>query len=272
MAPSAQPTGDGKPSNRNRDKFFEVLKNNVPDSARRTIPADPEMQNVPPNIAAMLRPEGSALLAVPQSKYRCITEKKLPIKPSQKSDPFSLWIGYDGDIPRWKKGQVVQFAALAEDYPTLDQATFAAYKLNLAAREWNDLNIGATFQWVTDIEDACFVLTYGGDGGGTLAEAFFPNDKDLNALFVYKLAFDERYLPYQSNIFLHELGHVLGLRHEFAAREGGGVKFGPANQNSVMNYRFPPTIQESDTVSATAFYNLKSPYKGLNIIDWYPDN
>ncbi|KAL7948360.1 hypothetical protein V8C42DRAFT_342404 [Trichoderma barbatum] len=272
MAPSVQSTRNGRPSDRTRQGFFKMLKNNVTGSALKTIPADSDMKNVPRNVAAMLHPSSSALLAVPQSRYTCMTEEKLPIRPSQKSDPFSLWIGLYGDIPRWKKGQVVQFAALAGGYPTPEHATFAAYKLNLAAMEWNSLDIGVTFKWVTDIEDACFVLTYGGDEGSTLARAFFPNDKDLNALFVYQRAFDEKTSPYQSNIFLHELGHVLGLRHEFAAKEGGAVKFGAANPKSVMSYVFPPNLQESDAASATAFYNMTGPVEGLEIVDWKPDN
>lgn len=274
MAPSAQSTRDGKPASGNRQEFFKMLKKNATARDLKTIPADPDMKNIPPDIDSMLQLNSSAQLAVPQLKHTCITEKKFPFKPSQKSDPLALWIGLFGDIPRWKKGQVVQFAAKAGGYPTPKHAIFAAYKLNMAAREWNSLDIGVTFKWVTDIDDACFVLAYGGNQGRTLASAFFPNNDNLNTLFVYQLAFDETFSPYQHNFYLHELGHVLGLRHEFAFKEGGAVQFGPANDDSVMNYNrdHPPYIQESDIVSAKAFYNLKSPYENLNIIDWYPDN
>ncbi|KAL7906107.1 hypothetical protein GGI35DRAFT_458757, partial [Trichoderma velutinum] len=272
MAPSAQSTED-KPASGNRREFLEMLKKNATERDLRTITADPDMKNIPPDIDAMLQLDSSAQLAVPRSRHTCITEKKLPVKPSHKSDPLALWIGFFGKIPRWKKGQVVQFAARAEGYPTPKHAIFAAYKLNIAAREWNKLDIGVTFKWVTNIEDACFELTYGGDKGDVVASAFFPNNDNLNTLFVYQLAFDERLSPYQSNFFLHELGHVLGLRHEFAFKEGGAVQFGPANKESVMNYNdHPPSIQESDIVSAKAFYNLQSPYKNLEIVDWYPDN
>ncbi len=54
------------------------------------------------------------------------------------------------------------------------------------------------------------------DGGDTLARAFFPNAEDLNTVFVYKRAFDPDTVNYQSNIFAHEVGHIIGLRHEFA--------------------------------------------------------
>lgn len=47
------------------------------------------------------------------------------------------------------------------------------------------------------------------------------------------------------NVFLHELGHVLELRHEFSLDaerfEGAGaVRVFSTNNESVMSYKFPP--------------------------------
>jgi hypothetical protein len=122
-------------------------------------------------------------------------------------------------------------------------------------------------------QDAAFVLAYGGDQGSVLARAFFPNNNDLNTLFVYQKALDPNYSPYQTNIFLHELGHVLGLRREFAAREGGAVQFGPDYPSSVMSYTFPPNLSNLDKTYTKAFYKYREEtYKGLKIVDWIPDN
>lgn len=94
-------------------------------------------------------------------------------------------------------------------------------------------------------------------------------------------------------VFTHELGHVLGLRHEFALnpvnenpgqglvlREAanGAVLVGDRNEYSVMNYRAePPVIQESDVVSTREFYaqnydaDGNPPRIGLTeIIDYTP--
>jgi len=252
--------------------FHNKLKEDVGVKALETVPSDSERKNIPEPVTSMLR-ASSSNLAIPESKYQCITQESLPIRPATGGDPLSIWVGWGGRIPRWKKGQVVQFAALAGGYPTPNHAIFAAYKLNEAAIQWNRYNVGVTFKWVSKLEDAAFVLSYGGDGGSVLARAFFPNSNDLNTLFVYQRAFGPDTSPYQTNIFLHELGHVLGLRHEFANLEGGAVPFGSPNPQSVMSYTFPPNIQDSDEKSTKDFYNYTgSEIGGLQIQDWIPDN
>ncbi|KXJ84806.1 hypothetical protein Micbo1qcDRAFT_169931, partial [Microdochium bolleyi] len=59
-----------------------------------------------------------------------------------------------------------------------------------------------------------------------------------------------------TNVFLHELGHILGLRHEFADLEGGAIQWGSRNPYSVMSYNFPPQIQPSDEKDTRSFYDF----------------
>ncbi|KAL4987895.1 hypothetical protein BDW68DRAFT_177374 [Aspergillus falconensis] len=155
--------------------------------------------------------------------------------------------------------QTVNFAAFSNGYPRPGLALLAANALNDAAQEWNKLDLGIKFKWVEKIEDASFVLSYAGNQGDVLAEAFFPNEDDLSYLNVYLAAFQPGTVQCLKNIFLHELGHVLGFRHEFAAeleKEEESVQLGPRNPLSVMGYEFPPQIQTTDVESEKAFYKF----------------
>lgn len=58
-----------------------------------------------------------------------------------------------------------------------------------------------------------------------------------NRVYVFQLCFD-RQLGAMSNVFCHELGHVLGIRHEFPSREEltslPSWHLGPKDRRSVM--------------------------------------
>ncbi|KAF7679589.1 catalytic domain-containingprotein [Alternaria burnsii] len=214
-------------------------------------------------------------LAIGEGKYPCVTQAQSSDTPTT-SDPTSIILGLYGTIPRWRKNTTVNFAVYAGGWPSNNHAIFAAYRLNQAATTWNSLNLGVTFKWVGVLEDACFVLGYGGNGGDTLARAFFPNSKDLNNMYVYLKAFQSGYVNYLYNVFLHELGHVLGLRHEFAPeREGAGplVVWGIRNPLSVMSYTFPPQLQPSDRIDTKSFYAYTgTTIRNVRIQDFLPNN
>lgn len=193
--------------------------------------------------------------------YNCITQEANPVSSA------SIVVGLFTSIPRWKLGSTVNFATSADGFPTPADAVYAAKKLIEAADEWNSNHVGARFQWVSKADDAAFVLAYGGAKKGVLASAFFPNAAVLNTLWVYSDCFDKNvmdggwsYHSAMKNVFLHELGHVLGLRHEFALDadryEGGAFRLGTTNPLSVMSYEFPPKIRDSDILDTRAFYKL----------------
>jgi hypothetical protein len=194
-----------------------------------------------------------------EGHYSCVTQRVAP------SSVASILVGLFTEIPRWKYGSTVNFAAYSSGYPNPEDAQFAAVRLWEAADQWNRCDLGIKFQWVDKLEDATFVLEYGNKLDGVLASAFFPNNKPLNTLLVYEEGLSPHYRGMLKNIFLHELGHVLGLRHEFAMdpappgleSEGGAVVLGSRNPLSVMNYgNWPPEIQPSDIADTKKFYKL----------------
>jgi len=211
-----------------------------------------------------------------EASYTCVTEIAPP-----SSSPAAIMVGLFREIPRWKYNSVINFATYADGYPAPGDAIYAANSLIEAAEVWNSANIGVKFKWVPNIDDAAFILAYGGEKSTVLASAFFPSNSPLEVLYVYQHGFDKtertgkngkKHTNYgiMKNVFLHELGHVLGLRHEFAMNpdtlEGGAYRIGSANIESVMSYVFPPELQESDIQDARYFY------KHPPIVDYSPDN
>jgi hypothetical protein len=246
-----------------RDDFFKRLCKEIPEEDRKTFDADPNFTMAPPG---MSKNDPTARLVVPQTNgYTCTTQRTIS----------RIVIGLGDSIPRWNKDATVNWAAVKTGYPSDDHARYAAYTLAQAASDWNIRRVGVTFKWVSDIEQATFVLEYGGFKGGVLAEAFFPNDKPLSGLFVYKSALQPSNLNYLRNILQHELGHVLGLRHEFALKKERtlkAVRFGTINPLSVMSYTFPPNIQPSDEKDTRDFYEFDGKkIDGLRMVVWKPN-
>jgi hypothetical protein len=214
---------------------------------------------------------GAADYKVPPPAYECCTEPNAEEKGL--AHPGALWVGLWGEVPLWERGSVVQFGAYVSDYPTRNHALYAAKMLWVAAMKWNAADVGVQFRWVTKLADCAFVLRYNQREAGALARAFFPNDSDVNVVWVFPRAFKSKFVKYMDAVFEHEVGHVLGLRHEFAEHEGGTTLFGPRNQESVMSYNFPMRIQQTDVEWVRNLYSYSESHIGTYEVKRYvPDN
>ncbi|KAI0014715.1 hypothetical protein F4780DRAFT_767184 [Xylariomycetidae sp. FL0641] len=167
------------------------------------------------------------------SRYPCHTQSGTP--PPQISSG-AIRLGYNNVIGRWAKGAAPCWCVKRSSFPSIADAEYAAACLREAVRLWRRAapNI-PTFNQTEDREIATFQLTYGStDDLGLLAEAFFPN-QSRRELEVFKEAFSSMNKPFLTNILLHEVGHILGLRHEFAEIIPS-VQMGTPDRLSVMNY------------------------------------
>lgn len=178
----------------------------------------------------------------------------------------------EGKLHLWESESTLQWTARRDGFPSAWHARTVAAAAYAAAREWNAVLDGrVTFRYVERFDGACFQIEYGGPNGDVFARAFSPADGSSttpNAIRVFSKCFDYFELPYLRSVFLHELGHVLGLRHEHAQdgfpgvlsaedMEGGpeSVAWGGRNPMSIMAYYRGGTIQESDAEAVRSAYD-----------------
>jgi len=126
-------------------------------------------------------------------------------------------------------------------------AALVARLMDLATKSWSNI-CGVFFQEVSTEDESIFVVSYRNDVyiEGLMASAFFPDDLPENrVLWIYK---DFSRTGYSMvGILRHELGHILGFRHEhirlaaYDNEETGGNRFEitPYDRNSVMHYVVP---------------------------------
>ncbi|KAM0282073.1 hypothetical protein ACHAO9_010394 [Fusarium lateritium] len=205
------------------------------------------------------------------------------------SDTDGLVLGYGTIVPRWDVtivgGRELQYFVKEETFPDARKARNAAEKFQAAAKSWTQLQIGIDITETNKQESANFYLVYKINNvlygeGGALAKAFFPHEVGEDVI-VYSYAFEGKNLSVLKNIFQHEIGHILGLRHEFAitgddmdhrAESPVAKQFLLNNYYSVMSYNMPPEMQDTDRDQTIEFYKLPNGYSidGSPITDYQP--
>jgi len=172
-------------------------------------------------------------------------------------------------LARWIDGSVIPYAIDADSFPTRSDAHLVGYALGVAAADWNSKDISVEFKHADEGERPVFTVEYAHGshppkGDITYAIAFFPCQERRLTLRVFRAALQTRqphsFLP---KILRHELGHILGLRHDDAKLTEPGrpsVQLTSRKTSSVMRSAFGPedkvTIRKSDVKAIQQLYTL----------------
>lgn len=224
----------------NRDIYLQYMRLDNPDYSLFTVA---ELKTALNNIPTSKKP----------TKRRQCRQKHC----GQEHDGVAgAYLGVEkGALHLWRSGSVINYVVRKDGWSKQRRALHVLVAAHQAAECWNAAMDGRlTFRFVENLCDAAFEVRYEHDGRrGHLASAFFPLDhrRDLNFLRIYRSAFSSKYSAKYPlvNILTHELGHVVGLRHEFASKteqQSEAILFGIHSRNSVMSYKTKPVISESD--------------------------
>jgi hypothetical protein len=133
----------------------------------------------------------------------------------------------------------------AGSFPSSAAARTARDNFRKAADEWEAVcpECGISFAEAAQ-SDATFVVAYANVAGGPIARAFFPSSPvDDRQVLIFPGYFDQAMGFDPVGVLRHEIGHILGYRHEHIRNipgcytEGSSYKpLTPYTPNSVMHY------------------------------------
>jgi len=127
-----------------------------------------------------------------------------------------------GRIVRWRPGLELSYCVLKSTFPNNEQYMKVGSAMNEATKAWEEA-CGVDFAYRADLDESetvkpkgvLFTVRFLDVGATFIAAAFFPNDPPDRrrilidpSFFAPDLGFD------QVGVLRHELGHVLGFRHE----------------------------------------------------------
>lgn len=173
---------------------------------------------------------------------------------AEDANPHSILLdASEGFIPLWRYGTTLRWwfdDVAISDHPDPTSVRRTVRELMTEAMEaWGDAapiklreeRDSYDFRVIVNTKDRCTT------SGCTLASAFFP-DSGRHDFHVYPLALEQSRKE-QVDTFIHELGHVFGLRHFFAqVREQAWPSeiFGEHRAFSIMNYGSLSELTEDD--------------------------
>lgn len=133
-----------------------------------------------------------------------------------------LGIVQNGKVVRWAPNFVLSYRVARETFTSEDRYRQAAQSIAPATAAWED-TCGIKFQYRDDLDTqpgsgpagAVFSVREFNAGGSFIAASFFPNDPPARRRVLIDPSFFQQDLGFDRvGVLRHELGHVLGFRHE----------------------------------------------------------
>jgi hypothetical protein len=126
-----------------------------------------------------------------------------------------------GRIVRWQPGTVITYCVLRKTFPKQEQYNEVVTHMTQATADW-EATCGVVFQHVPDAdqsddvrpEGVIFPVRHIDAGGEFIAAAFFPNDPPSRRRMLIDPSYFTQSTFDRVGVLRHELGHVLGFRHE----------------------------------------------------------
>jgi len=128
----------------------------------------------------------------------------------------------NGKLVRWKEGKVLKYCVLKNTFADNAEYLLVRQSIEKATQAWED-TCGINFDHVvskdtsttTKPSGVTFTVRKIDAGGRFIAAAFFPNDPpDRRRVFIDPSFFADNVGFDRVGVLRHELGHVLGFRHE----------------------------------------------------------
>ena len=135
--------------------------------------------------------------------------------------------GPNGKLVRWKDGKVLTYCVLKNTFGSDQEYLLARQSIEKATKAWQD-TCGIEFRHVvakdtsptTQVKGVLFTVRKIDALGRFIASAFFPNDPPARRRVLIDPSFFSDTLTFDRvGVLRHELGHVLGFRHEHIAAD-----------------------------------------------------
>lgn len=159
----------------------------------------------------------------------------------------------NGNVLKWKGDKVITYSIIRRSFPTENAYQEVKKNFDSACNQWSAIsgvrfmhNVAADENAITSPSpELTFIVCAFDADGDFIAQAFFPNTERMER----RVLVDPSYFssPFnKTGVFRHELGHVLGFRHEHI-RSGapavcpketraGTINLGKYDPRSVMHY------------------------------------